>query len=103
MAQDLLDYESRTQPVASMGRYIGRVLGSFLMAAVLIGASLAAGMLGYAHFEGMSWLDAFLNASMILSGKPCAENSRRRGREPISAKPCVTRSTEASMKPLSTG
>jgi hypothetical protein len=68
MAQDLLDYESRTQPVASMGRYIGRVLGSFLMAAVLIGASLAAGMLGYAHFEGMSWLDAFLNASMILSG-----------------------------------
>ncbi len=38
------------------------------MAAVLIGASLAAGMLGYAHFEGMSWLDAFLNASMILSG-----------------------------------
>lgn len=68
MAQDLLDYELRTQPVASMGRYIGRVLGSFLMAAVLIGASLAAGMLGYAHFEGMSWLDAFLNASMILSG-----------------------------------
>ena len=25
-------------------------------------------MWGYAHFEGMSWLDAFLNAAMILSG-----------------------------------
>jgi hypothetical protein len=73
MAQDLLDYESRTQPVASMGRYIGRVLASFLIAAVLIGVSLAAGMLGYAHFEGMSWLDAFLNASMSLSGMGPAE------------------------------
>jgi hypothetical protein len=25
-------------------------------------------MLGYHYFEGMSWLDAFANASMILSG-----------------------------------
>ena len=30
--------------------------------------SLFGGMLGYAHFEGMSWLDAFLNAAIILSG-----------------------------------
>jgi hypothetical protein len=40
---------------------------SFLIAMLLIGGSLLAGMWGYAHFEGMSWLDAFLNASMILS------------------------------------
>lgn len=31
-------------------------------------ASLAAGMAGYVHFEGMSWLDGFLNASMLLGG-----------------------------------
>ena len=30
--------------------------------------SLFLGMLGYRGFEGMSWLDAFLNASMILGG-----------------------------------
>lgn len=29
---------------------------------------LAIGMLGYKYAEGMSWIDAFLNASMILSG-----------------------------------
>ena len=68
MPQDLLDYESRNQPVASMQRYVWRLLASFLMAALLIGGSLFGGMLGYAHFEGMSWLDAFLNAAMILSG-----------------------------------
>lgn len=25
-------------------------------------------MVGYHHFEGMAWIDAFANASMILSG-----------------------------------
>jgi hypothetical protein len=66
--QVLLDYESRHQPLASMQRYALRLAVSFLVACLLIGGSLAAGMWGYAHFEGMSWLDAFLNASMILSG-----------------------------------
>src|SRR5581483_7550979 len=66
--QDLLDYESRHQPLASMQRYALRLVVSFLIACLLIGGSLGAGMWGYAHFEGMSWLDAFLNAAMILSG-----------------------------------
>jgi hypothetical protein len=68
MPQDLLDYESRNQPLAPMHRYAWRVAASFLIAALLIGGSLFGGMWGYAHFEGMSWLDAFLNAAMILSG-----------------------------------
>ncbi|WP_249274110.1 hypothetical protein [Parachlamydia sp. AcF125] len=33
-----------------------------------IGFSLMIGMLGYRHFEKMPWIDAFANASMILSG-----------------------------------
>lgn len=38
-------------------------IGSFL-----IGIALFIGMLGYHFFENMSWVDSFLNASMILSG-----------------------------------
>ena len=68
MPQDLLDYELRSQPLASVTRYAWRVVASFLIATLLIGGSLAAGMWGYAHFEGMSSIDAFLNAAMILSG-----------------------------------
>ena len=30
--------------------------------------SLLAGMIGYRHFEHLSWTDAFVNAAMILSG-----------------------------------
>ena len=66
--RDLLDYESRHQPLAPVPRYVMRVLASLFIALLLIGGSLFGGMWGYAHFEGMSWLDAFLNASMILSG-----------------------------------
>jgi hypothetical protein len=35
---------------------------------MLIGVSLLGGMAGYRYFEGMAWIDAFANASMILSG-----------------------------------
>jgi hypothetical protein len=36
--------------------------------------ALALGMVGYHHFETMSWVDAYVNAAMILSGMgPVAE------------------------------
>ncbi len=35
---------------------------------VVIGASLAVGALGYHRLEGLPWIDATLNASMILTG-----------------------------------
>jgi hypothetical protein len=35
---------------------------------VLLLSSLAGGMLGFMHFEHLGWRDAFLNASMLLSG-----------------------------------
>ncbi len=41
---------------------------------LFIAAALYVGMYGYRYFEGMSWVDAFLNASMILGGMgPVAE------------------------------
>ena len=44
------------------------MLVNTLAACVLIGASLAVGMVGYHAAEGMTWLDAFLNAAMLLGG-----------------------------------
>ena len=35
---------------------------------LLLVASLAGGMLGFMRFEHLGWRDAFLNASMLLSG-----------------------------------
>jgi hypothetical protein len=63
-----LGYESRGQPILSRREFIRRMARSFVAASVLIGVSLAGGMLGYRYLEGMEWIDAFANASMILSG-----------------------------------
>jgi len=38
------------------------------LSVALLLVSLAAGMWGFMHFEGLAWRDAFLNASMLLSG-----------------------------------
>lgn len=61
-------YERLKTPLAPTRVFLARMAVSLLLAATLIGVSLAAGMAGYHRFERMSWLDAFANASMILSG-----------------------------------
>ena len=38
------------------------------VAQVVVAISLLAGMIGYRHYEHMSWLDAFVNAAMLLGG-----------------------------------
>lgn len=49
-------------------RFLSRILRSILLAAVIILTSLFIGMLGYHHIENLPWLDAYVNAAMILSG-----------------------------------
>ena len=49
------------------------VLGLWLLRAlvasgILITASLGIGTLGYRHFAGLGWIDAFYNAAMTLTG-----------------------------------
>src|SRR5262245_36090595 len=64
----LLRFESKGDPLAPIAVYLWRILKSIMLASVLVGISLGIGMVGYAHLEKMSWLDAFLNAAMILGG-----------------------------------
>lgn len=42
-------------------------------------ASLAIGMVGYAHFEDLRWRDAFLNAAMLLGGMGPVESPSTSG------------------------
>jgi hypothetical protein len=63
-----LGYESKHQPLISRQAFARRLARNFAAAMVLIGVSLIGGMVGYHYLEGMAWIDAFANASMILSG-----------------------------------
>jgi hypothetical protein len=63
-----VDFESKHQPLLSRRRFVRRLAVSFAAATLLIAVSLFGGMLGYHYLEGMEWIDAFVNAAMILSG-----------------------------------
>lgn len=61
-------FEHRTEPVLSRQRFILRLARSGIIALALIAVSLFIGMIGYHVLERLSWIDAFLNASMLLGG-----------------------------------
>jgi hypothetical protein len=61
-------YESKTHRPLARPVFLRRLLFHAFIAVGLIAASLAMGITGYVCFEHLSWLDAFLNAAMLLGG-----------------------------------
>ena len=55
-------------PLVSLQAHRRRVMSAGVVGVGLIGLSLAMGMVGYMTLEGLGFVDAFLNAAMILSG-----------------------------------
>ena len=68
MKKLLPELEHHAQPVISPRQFLIRLAHSGIIALVLIIVSLSVGMVGYHTLEGLSWIDAFLNASMLLGG-----------------------------------
>jgi hypothetical protein len=64
----LTSFERRREPLVPPAVFLLRLGNNVLVALGLVFVSLLAGMVGYRATEGMAWLDAFLNAAMILSG-----------------------------------
>jgi len=61
-------FEHRSKPLLPRREFYRRLAWSAVIALVVIAVALGIGMAGYHVFERMSWLDAFVNAAMILSG-----------------------------------
>lgn len=51
-----------------MNRYLRRQLRSLAFGLLFIAIALLAGMVGYHQLVGLSWIDSYENAAMILSG-----------------------------------
>jgi hypothetical protein len=64
----ILHFENRHAPLLPRRQFYHRVALTGLVGVGLLLAALSLGMIGYRATEHMSWLDAFANASMILSG-----------------------------------
>jgi hypothetical protein len=61
-------YESYGAPLISRRAFISRVVVHAGFALVVLGGSLMVGIWGYMGLAGMTFMDAFLNAAMILGG-----------------------------------
>jgi hypothetical protein len=67
-------YENLRQPLATRMVFARRMAASVFLALGLIAASLIVGMIGYHRLAGLTWIDSFENAAMILGGMgPVAE------------------------------
>jgi hypothetical protein len=61
-------YEHKQKPLISRKAFRARVVVHVLVVAVIVGVSLLVGSIGYHFLAQLSWVDSFLNASMILGG-----------------------------------
>ena len=61
-------FEHRQEPLLPRPLFLWRILKFGALSFGLAAVSLIIGIFGYRTFEGMSWVDAFVNAAMILGG-----------------------------------
>jgi hypothetical protein len=61
-------YERRGQPLLDRRGFVRRLTRHMLLAAAVLLVAWGIGVLGYRLMAGLSWVDAVLNASMILGG-----------------------------------
>ena len=61
-------YEHPKQPLLSAAKFTRRVIQHFVLALLVLAIGLGIGVLGYHCLGELNWIDALLNASMILSG-----------------------------------
>jgi hypothetical protein len=61
-------FKNKHPPLPPVEVFVSRILRNLFIGLLIIALSLGLGIIGYSYFENMCWIDAFLNASMILSG-----------------------------------
>lgn len=61
-------FEHHSRPLLSIRSYLIRLGKNLLVAVLLVVLALGIGILGYHNLADFTWIDAFLNACMILTG-----------------------------------
>ena len=61
-------FEPRHHKLASTATFVRRLLFSLAFVIMLSAVALSIGVLGYHYLGQLGWIDALLNASMILGG-----------------------------------
>ena len=69
-------FEHHSEPVATRAIFLRRLGTSGAIGFAVIAVSLLIGMAGFQLTENLGWVDAFLNAAMLLGGQGPVEHDR---------------------------
>ena len=61
-------YEHKSENLLPLHKFLRRLAVASSIAFVVVGSGLLIGTLGYRYIAGLDWIDALLNAAMILTG-----------------------------------
>ena len=61
-------YEPRHRPLLPQDKFNARLRSHGFLALAMLSGALLTGKIGYRYANGLPWIDALLNAAMILSG-----------------------------------
>jgi hypothetical protein len=61
-------YEHRHQPLITWSQFYLRILRCVTVTAVCLLLTVLVGAIGYRSFEHLSWVDAILNAVLVMTG-----------------------------------
>ena len=61
-------FERKHEPLLSRQEFVKRMMMSILLAATLLSVTISSGTLGFHFLESQAWMDALLNAVMVMSG-----------------------------------
>jgi hypothetical protein len=61
-------FERRHEPLVPLATFVRRIVQTLVLATGVVAIALGMGILGYHTLEDLPWIDAILNASMILGG-----------------------------------
>jgi len=61
-------FERHHEPLLPLPRFFGRMAKSLGIAAIINGVTLALGAVGLRRLEGLDWMDACLNAALVMTG-----------------------------------
>jgi hypothetical protein len=68
VTKSMLVFEHRNAPLLSKQQFARRLVNNGMIGLAVLAVAWLIGIVGYRVSEGMSWIDATLNASMILGG-----------------------------------
>jgi hypothetical protein len=85
-------FERHHEPLLPVPQFFGRIARSLIVAAMIDGDALVVVAVGLRWLEGLDWMDAWLNAALVMTGNGPTTHGSIGRRQGLYADLCARRS-----------